>query len=167
MVRPIYLAKPEKAVTHEELWPSFLAQIAIGAPSTGASQIGEQRKPDRAPDFRLSEHSEFNASFQVIHLILIGLWSPCVPHKRQSIAEFLLMKRFLVLTAVVTPLALSAIPSQAIPQSQLPAVNASAEASLLTHVQYRRCGFWRRECAFRWPALGPRFRRCLAIHGCW
>ena len=76
------------------------------------------------------------------------------------------MKRFLALAAVITPLAFGALPSQAVPQNTLPAINA-AESSILTPVQWGRCGFWRRECAVRWPALGPRFRRCLAIHNCW
>ncbi len=76
------------------------------------------------------------------------------------------MKRFLALAAVFTPLAFCALPSQAAPQNPLPAINATAEANLLTPVQWGRCGFWRRECFVRWPARGPRFFRCLAIHGC-
>ncbi len=77
------------------------------------------------------------------------------------------MKRFLALAAVITPLAFCALPSQAVPQNPAPTISANAETGLLTQVQWGRCGFWRRECAVRWPAFGPRFRRCLAIHGCW
>jgi len=75
------------------------------------------------------------------------------------------MKRFLALAAIVTPLAFSALPPQALPVNTLPA-DGKAEAGLLAHVQWRHCGFWRRECAIRWPARGPRFFRCLAVHGC-
>ncbi len=67
------------------------------------------------------------------------------------------MKRFLALAAVITPLAFCALPSQAVPQSPLPAVNATAESGLVTPVQWGRCGFWRRECAVRWPVLGRAF----------
>jgi len=76
------------------------------------------------------------------------------------------MKRFLTLAAVVTPLAFGALPSQAVPLNTLPTADAKSEAGLLTQVQWGRCGFWRRECFARWPARGPRFFRCLAIHGC-
>ena len=74
------------------------------------------------------------------------------------------MKRFLALAAVVTPLAFCALPSQAVPLNTLPA--AKAETGLMTQVQWGRCGYWHRECFARWPARGPRFFRCLAIHGC-
>lgn len=74
------------------------------------------------------------------------------------------MKRFLTLAAIMAPLALVALPSQALPMNSLP--GASAEAGLATPVQWRRCGFWRRECAVRWPGHGWRYRRCLAAHGC-
>jgi hypothetical protein len=76
------------------------------------------------------------------------------------------MKRFLALAAIIAPVALSAIPAGAAPQQTLSGINAKIEAGLATPVQWRRCGFWRRECAVRWPGLGWRFRRCLAIHGC-
>jgi hypothetical protein len=38
--------------------------------------------------------------------------------------------------------------------------------SLLETVQYRRCRYWRRECAHRWGWGGWRYRRCLIRHGC-
>ena len=76
------------------------------------------------------------------------------------------MKRFLTLAAVLTPLALSALPSQAVPQSALPLPGAAAETGLMTQVQWGRCQHWFRECTFRWPARGPRFYRCLHLHGC-
>ncbi|MGQ0455465.1 MAG: glycosyl hydrolase family 5 [Hyphomicrobium sp.] len=31
---------------------------------------------------------------------------------------------------------------------------------------WRRCGFWRRECADRWGWGGRGYRRCLWRHGC-
>ena len=77
------------------------------------------------------------------------------------------MKRFLTLAAVMAPLAFCALPSQAVPLNSVPAAVAKSEAGILTQVQFRRCGFWRRECMVRWPALGWRYRRCLAYHGCW
>ena len=76
------------------------------------------------------------------------------------------MKRFLTLAAVMAPLAFCALPSQAVPLSSVPAADAKSEAGLLTQVQFGRCVFWRRECFVRWPARGPRFYRCLAVHGC-
>ena len=88
------------------------------------------------------------------------------PWKRHSNTEFLLMKRFLTLAAVMAPLAFCALPSQAVPLNTSPAADAKSEAGLLTQVQWGRCGYWRRECTIRWPARGPRFFRCLAIHGC-
>ncbi len=74
------------------------------------------------------------------------------------------MKRFLVLAAVMAPLAFCALPSQAVSLSS--AAGAKSETGLLTQVQWGRCGYWRSQCAFRWPARGPRFFRCLAVHGC-
>ena len=74
------------------------------------------------------------------------------------------MKRFLALAAVAAPLAFCALPSQALPLNTSAA--AKAETGLVTQVQWGRCGFWRRECFMRWPARGPRFFRCLAVHGC-
>ena len=74
------------------------------------------------------------------------------------------MKRFLMLAAVMTPLAFCALPSQAVSLSSTAGVKA--ETGLATPVQWGRCGFWHRECFVRWPARGPRFFRCLAIHGC-
>jgi hypothetical protein len=76
------------------------------------------------------------------------------------------MKRLLTLAAVMSPLVLTALPTHAVPMNALPA-GANAETGLATQVQWRRCGFWRRECAIRWPGLGWRYRRCLTIHGCW
>jgi hypothetical protein len=76
------------------------------------------------------------------------------------------MKRFLALAAVAAPLAFCALPSQALPLNTLPAAGAKAETGVVTQVQWGRCGFWRRECFRRWPARGPRFFRCLAVHGC-
>ncbi len=75
------------------------------------------------------------------------------------------MKSFLALAAVVTPLAFGTLPSQASPLNTLPAVNATADTGI-TQVQWGRCRFWWRECTIRWPARGPRFYRCLRIHGC-
>ena len=76
------------------------------------------------------------------------------------------MKRFLALAAVAAPVAFCALPSQALPLNTLPAADAKAETGLVTQVQWGRCGFWRNECFRRWPARGPRFFRCLAVHGC-
>ena len=76
------------------------------------------------------------------------------------------MKRFLALAAVAAPLAFCALPSQALPLNTPPAADAKGEAGLLTEVQWGRCRFWWRECTVRWPARGPRFYRCLRIHGC-
>ncbi len=76
------------------------------------------------------------------------------------------MKRLLAITAVMTPLAFCALPSQAVPVNASAAANTKAETGLVTPVQWGRCGYWRRECTIRWPAHGPRFFRCLAIHGC-
>jgi hypothetical protein len=76
------------------------------------------------------------------------------------------MKRFLTLAAVAAPLAFCALPSQALPLDTSPAADAKTETGLLTQVQWGRCGFWRRECFARWPARGPRFFRCLRVHGC-
>jgi hypothetical protein len=73
------------------------------------------------------------------------------------------MKRFLALAAVATSLAVFSLPSQAVPVNTVPAV----DSGFATQVQWRRCIFWRNECAVRWPGHGWRFRRCLAIHGCW
>lgn len=42
----------------------------------------------------------------------------------------------------------------------------SQSQSWLNTVQYRRCRYWRRECAFRWGWGGWRYRRCLFRHGC-
>ncbi len=76
------------------------------------------------------------------------------------------MKRFLALAALVTPLAFSALPSQAVSLNAVPAANAKSEAGLLTQVQFGRCGYWHSRCTALWPAGGPRFVRCVAIHGC-
>jgi len=76
------------------------------------------------------------------------------------------MKRLLTLAAVMAPLVIAALPSQAVPLNGLP-IGANAETGISTPVQWRRCIFWRRECAIRWPGHGWRYRRCLAAHGCW
>lgn len=34
------------------------------------------------------------------------------------------------------------------------------------HRRWRRCGYWRHECADRWGWRSFRFERCLARHGC-
>jgi hypothetical protein len=44
--------------------------------------------------------------------------------------------------------------------------NAS-DSSLVQTVQYRSCGYWRRECADRWGWGTWRWRRCLARHDCY
>jgi hypothetical protein len=74
------------------------------------------------------------------------------------------MKRILAIAAIAAPLAFAAT-SQAAPVSPL-GLASQPEPSAVTQVQWRRCGFWRAECARRWPMLGWRFRRCLVIHGC-
>ncbi len=53
-----------------------------------------------------------------------------------------------------------------LPQSRMPGVIAGD--GLLEPVQWgwRRCRYWRRECAERWGWGGWRFRRCLWRHGC-
>jgi hypothetical protein len=38
--------------------------------------------------------------------------------------------------------------------------------TLLEPAQFRRCHFWRRECAARWGWGNRRFRRCLIQRGC-
>ncbi len=76
------------------------------------------------------------------------------------------MKRFATLAAVMAPLAFCALPSQSAPLNAVPAAAAQTESGLLTQVQWSRCAHWRRVCTYRWPARGPRFFRCLAVHGC-
>jgi hypothetical protein len=75
------------------------------------------------------------------------------------------MKRFFVLAAVLAPLAIAALPSQAVPLNALPAAD-KAETGIATLVQWRRCHHWRGVCEERHPGHGWRYRRCLAAHGC-
>jgi hypothetical protein len=75
------------------------------------------------------------------------------------------MKRILTLAAIMAPLALAALPSQAVTPNPLPALS-KAEQALATPVHFGRCAHWRRVCANRWPLMGPRYIRCLAAHGC-
>jgi hypothetical protein len=77
------------------------------------------------------------------------------------------MKRTLALAAVMAAVALATAPSCAAPLTTLPAAGAQAATGAVTHVQWGgRCRFWLNECANRWPGLGWRFRRCLAIRDC-
>jgi hypothetical protein len=50
------------------------------------------------------------------------------------------------------------------PQSLLPQV-ATADASVVEKTQWRRCRFWREECAERWGWHKWGYRRCLWRHG--
>ena len=49
--------------------------------------------------------------------------------------------------------------------SPVPGVTGS-DSNLVQNVQWRGCGFWRRECARRWGWGGWRFRRCVVARGC-
>lgn len=53
-----------------------------------------------------------------------------------------------------------------LPQSEI-AGRVAEEGSIVHRVHWRRCRYWRRECAFRWGWGTWRWRRCLIIHGCW
>ncbi|ADP71427.1 hypothetical protein Rvan_2202 [Rhodomicrobium vannielii ATCC 17100] len=56
--------------------------------------------------------------------------------------------------------------SSAAGAAEAPKIPAAAyENTMVQTVQYGRCRAWIRECRARW-GFGPRFRRCMAIHGC-
>lgn len=57
------------------------------------------------------------------------------------------------------------VPANAATVSVVDGNAALISTAPVLQVQYRRCGFWYRECRIRW-GFGPRFRRCLAIRGC-
>jgi hypothetical protein len=77
------------------------------------------------------------------------------------------MKRFLILAAVMAPLAIAALPSQAFPLSAPPAGAQADGVGLATPAGWRdRCHRWRGVCEERHPGHGWRYRRCLAAHGC-
>jgi hypothetical protein len=81
------------------------------------------------------------------------------------------MKRILAAAAIMASFAFAATGSQAAPASPLTGGSQIANSSI-TRVDWddwghgRRCHHWRHECAERWPALGWRFHRCAAVHGC-
>jgi hypothetical protein len=58
--------------------------------------------------------------------------------------------------------------ASAAPISSAPKVlgQVTTQEAGVQKVQWRRCRFWRRECAFRWGWGGWRFRRCMIRHGC-
>jgi hypothetical protein len=73
----------------------------------------------------------------------------------------------------VLALAMSTGSSGAIAAPSLPEL--SVQQTLIQPAQYwrgnrwggwRRCGYWRRECAYRWGWGGRGFRRCMWRHGC-
>jgi hypothetical protein len=43
---------------------------------------------------------------------------------------------------------------------------AAADAGLVQQVRWRRCRYWRHECADRWGWGTGRYYRCLWRHGC-
>jgi hypothetical protein len=44
--------------------------------------------------------------------------------------------------------------------------DAAAEHKLTEEVQWGRCRYWRRVCAFRWGWRTLRFFRCMGRHAC-
>ena len=79
----------------------------------------------------------------------------------------------MTLAAGVVALAALAIPASAStlsPQSSTAQSIADANLTQQVHYRwhggYRRCGFWRHECAGRWGWGSRRFHRCLWRHGC-
>jgi hypothetical protein len=74
------------------------------------------------------------------------------------------MKRYLALAVIMAPIAFAAASSHAAPTGSF--VGTRSQVKAVTEVQWGRCGYWRQECAWRWPGLGWRFRRCLYIRGC-
>jgi hypothetical protein len=50
-------------------------------------------------------------------------------------------------------------------QSVLPEAT-SADTSVIHKAQWRRCRFWRDECAVRWDWGTWEYRRCLRRHDC-
>jgi hypothetical protein len=76
------------------------------------------------------------------------------------------MKRTLALAAIMAPLAFAPAPSHAASVTTAPVTDAQPATGAVKRVQWGRCAYWRGECAVRWPGLGWRFHRCLAIRGC-
>lgn len=75
------------------------------------------------------------------------------------IAKTTLAASLLALAALATPQTASAAPGAA-------PLARTGSISLVEKVQWRRCRYWRRECAFRWGWRTRGFRRCLWRHGC-
>lgn len=79
------------------------------------------------------------------------------------LAKFAFAAGALAMAAAFAPVGVSAAP--AMPQSPIVDVAAGA-GSLVEKTHFRRCRFWRHECAHRWGWGTRGYHRCLWRHGC-
>lgn len=58
------------------------------------------------------------------------------------------------------------VPAQATPVGSAITLEMLVHQPAAQKVAYGYCVRWHRRCRYRW-AWGPRYRRCMALHGCW